>query len=390
MKRVLAICLLVIISAGSSYAGTYGGGNGTSEEPYQIWTAEQMNAIGTDPNDLDKHFKLMADINLSAYTGSSFNIIGSDSNAFEGVFDGNGHTISNFTYSSTGTGDIGLFGCVEGAEIKNLGVVNPNIYVENGRAVGALVGWTMNEGGGVTISDCYVEGGSVSGGESVRYIGGLAGTTQGGGSVVNCYSSATVTTEGNYIGGLIGGIERITINNCYVTGSVSSMSWAGGLVGVNWGNDPTPYYKIMNCYVTGSVSGLEQVGGLIGKNFDISIVNCYATGSVSGTTDVGGLVGIGNAELVFNSYWDTQTSKQSTSAGGTPKTTALMKDATTYTWWGCDGDWTINDGEDYPHLTWEGIPGEIMTDPSYAYGGGSGTENDPYLIYSAEQLNTIG
>lgn len=42
----------------------YGGGTGEPNDPYLIYTAEQMNAIGAKPNDWDKHFKLMADIDL--------------------------------------------------------------------------------------------------------------------------------------------------------------------------------------------------------------------------------------------------------------------------------------------------------------------------------------
>jgi hypothetical protein len=58
-----------------------------------------MNTIGLSSNsgDWDKHFKLMSDIDLGAYTGTQFNIIGSIQ-SFTGTFDGNGHTISNFTY----------------------------------------------------------------------------------------------------------------------------------------------------------------------------------------------------------------------------------------------------------------------------------------------------
>ena len=75
----------------------YGGGSGAAHDPYLIYTAEQMNTIGAEPNDWDKHFKLIADIDLSAYTGTSFNIIGIDWNKpFTGVFDGNGHTIRCF------------------------------------------------------------------------------------------------------------------------------------------------------------------------------------------------------------------------------------------------------------------------------------------------------
>lgn len=63
----------------------YGGGTGEPNDPYLIYTAEQMNTIGADLDDWDKHFKLMADIDLSGYTGTDFNIIGiGNRNAFTG------------------------------------------------------------------------------------------------------------------------------------------------------------------------------------------------------------------------------------------------------------------------------------------------------------------
>ncbi|GAG85111.1 unnamed protein product, partial [marine sediment metagenome] len=54
------------------------------------------------------------------------------------VFDGNGHTISNFTYTSTDTDYIGLFGYVSGgnAEIKDLGLIDPNVDAVIARNVG--------------------------------------------------------------------------------------------------------------------------------------------------------------------------------------------------------------------------------------------------------------
>jgi len=102
------VCVVVAGLCGVALA-QYGGGSGTAEDPYLIYTAEEMNAIGADPNDWDKHFLLMADIDLSGYTGTEFNMIGSARRAsrggtrlvqgFSGTFDGNGHTIVNFTYT---------------------------------------------------------------------------------------------------------------------------------------------------------------------------------------------------------------------------------------------------------------------------------------------------
>ena len=166
--------------------GQYGGGTGEPNNPYLISTPAQMNAIGADSNDWDKHFKLMADIDLSGYTGTSFFIIGIYRyNPFTGVFDGNGHTISNFNYTTPETYYIGLFGYVGGvsAEVKNLGLVNPNVDAATGQAVGLLVGFLS----GGTVSNCYVEGGSVSGDESV---GGLVGSRISG-LITDCHSTAS-------------------------------------------------------------------------------------------------------------------------------------------------------------------------------------------------------
>ncbi len=72
---------IVICFFDFSAQGKYGGGGGTPEDPYLIYTAEQMNAIGADanwPNDLYKCFRLMADIYLGQFTVEEYNIIGSN------------------------------------------------------------------------------------------------------------------------------------------------------------------------------------------------------------------------------------------------------------------------------------------------------------------------
>lgn len=70
----------------------YGGGTGEPNDPYLIYTAEHLNALGAEPNDHDKHFKLMAEIDLSGYTYD-----GAVITSFTGVLDGNGHVISHLT-----------------------------------------------------------------------------------------------------------------------------------------------------------------------------------------------------------------------------------------------------------------------------------------------------
>ncbi|MHC4133225.1 MAG: DUF5050 domain-containing protein, partial [Planctomycetota bacterium] len=75
MKKSPLVILLLLFLTSLSYA-QYGGGTGEPNDPYQIWTAEQMNQIGLHPEDWDKHFTLEADIDLSGYPSEQFNIIG--------------------------------------------------------------------------------------------------------------------------------------------------------------------------------------------------------------------------------------------------------------------------------------------------------------------------
>ena len=398
----------------------YGGGMGGPNDPYLIYTAGQMNEIGLSGNsdDWDKHFLLMADIDLSGYTGTGFNIIGyyerensPDNKPFTGVFDGNGKKIFNFSYS-TGTNNIGVFGYVSGenAEIKNLGLIDPNVYSYTGRHVGSLVGW-LHEG---TITGCYVEGGSIKGD---HYVGGLVGASSFygliiNGTITNCYSTASVS--GNIIvGGLVGLNYESTITNCSSSGSVSGERYIGGLVGQDYKGTITTCYStapvtgeyylggllgynsggtITNCYAIGRVEGGNYVGGLVGQNGTSTsgegvVTNCYSAGSVSGSYCVGGLVGYKPGHVV-SSYWDIQRSGQAMSAAGIGKTTAQMMMAGTFVHWGACGQvWTIDEGVDYPRLTWEQKPGEPVVG-NIAFEG-DGVVNNPYLIYTAQELNAI-
>ena len=65
---ILMMCLTLQSSALSV---EFAGGTGEFNDPYLIYTAGQMNAIGAEPNNWDKHFTLMANIDLSGYIGRS-------------------------------------------------------------------------------------------------------------------------------------------------------------------------------------------------------------------------------------------------------------------------------------------------------------------------------
>jgi hypothetical protein len=446
-KQAVLVLVLTLSVANVSF-GTYSGGTGEPNDPYRIATANDLNDIGNHIEDFNKCFVMVNDINLADYNGTQFNIIGSSSDHFIGVFDGNEHSITNFNYQGDSS-YVGLF-CRVGnddgtsGEIRNLTLVDPNVDAGTGDRVGALAS-VFDRG---TISGCGVVGGSIVGSDNVGglvgmisfalkapwegdpailtdcystasvsgngQVGGLAGGSYGGivtdsysagtvsgssyevggliganydANILDSYSTATVSGE-SMVGGLVGGTyhkysEKPAILNCYAEGSVTATDYsAGGLVG-----DNDAEFTIRNSYSSADVNGDSVAGGLVGSNGGY-VFNCYSSGSVSGNTDVGGLMGYSDYGLVQGSYWDANTSNQSSSGAGQPKTTAQMKDPNTFVGWGCDGVWTIDAGNDYPRLWFEDKPGEPIGNPTY--GGGNGELGDPYLIYTTEQLNGIG
>ena len=72
----ILISLAVVLFAASFTAARYSGGTGTADDPYRIATPQDLNDIGNHREDWDKYFILINDVNLAAYTGTQFKIIG--------------------------------------------------------------------------------------------------------------------------------------------------------------------------------------------------------------------------------------------------------------------------------------------------------------------------
>jgi len=413
-RSVLLKVILVLVVSVSAY-GQYSGGSGTAEDPYQIATAKDLILLGERPGDYDKHFILTADIDLdpSLPGGKVFDraVIAPDVNdiddgfqgtLFSGSFDGNDHAISRVAI--TGGGYLGLFGQMgSGAVVSNLRL-EAEAILGGGPNVGSLVG--VNNG---SLSTCYSTGMIIG----YQIVGGLVGQNCGSITASRC----TGEVSGDWaIGGLVGENWEGNITESYSACVTSGLVDIGGLVGNNWGD-------ITTCYSNSTASGGRSIGGLVGNNWgDISV--SYSTGMVSGHVDIGGLVGAnlgsvstcysigavsslwgeetserigglvgGNRDWgwygrgsVSDSYWNIEVSGQAVSAGGIGMTTAEMKITSTYVQWWCPHVWTINEGNDYPHLWWEDMPGKLMGTPNW---DGLGTANDPYLIYTVEQLTSI-
>jgi hypothetical protein len=413
--RITAQIILFLVIFSSVSLGKYSGGNGEPNDPYLISTPNDLNEISHNPGDWNKNFFMTNDINMASIGGSQYEPIGGEhSNPFTGIFEGNNHVITNFTCFSDREMSVGLFGyTATPAVLKNIGFIDPNVQAPTSNWVGVLAGETSQ----TTIKNCSAHNVIINGNGAVGGLigfswsssiftpfenchtsgifqgdGGVGGLVGGGGAyIINCSSSGQVISNG-YSGGLTGTCNNVishSFSDCNVIGG----GMAGGLVGYFYNAQSGGSYDheigVTNSYATGSVHGENYVGGLVGYLSEAKIDSCYSTGNVSvNTVHIGGLVSYINDGKVFDSFWDTETSEIDYSAGGCGKTTEQMKDYNTYLSWGCSESWTINDGNDYPHLLWEGETGSLIIKTNY--GGGEGTEENPYLIQTAEQLNQIG
>jgi hypothetical protein len=332
--------------------------------------------------------------------------IGTEDDAFTGSLDGQGYEIRDLFMVGSGLSHVGVFGFVgEGGRIEDIGVVDAEVIgdevagglvavcygtVTDSCFAGAIYGHDCAGGlvgenyGAVTdsYSTCSVTGEAVAGGlvgwnqGMVRdsygtgnviggfvFVGGLVGLNEG--TVTGSYSGGDVSgsaSDATGIGGLVGGNGHSgpgTVTNSYSTGRVTGEDNVGGLVGVNW-----PKGNVSDCYATGNVDGEREVGGLVGGNAG-TVSDSYSTGSVTGNQNIGGLVGASYG-TVSNCSWDTETSGQASSDGGTGKTTAEMRNVDTFSdaRWHiiavADSDarnagytWNIVDGQTYPFLSWE-------------------------------------
>jgi filamentous hemagglutinin family protein len=253
---------------------------------------------------------------------------------------------SSATGPVSGTGDDvgGLVGHVWGNAISDSHATGP--VSSAGIYTGGLVGYNA---GNVTLS--YATGNVTNTNPSWSYAGGLVGRNDG---TVSLSFAAGNVSGGNGVGGLAGlnTVTSGTIVQSYASGAVSGGLDVGGLVGENRG-------PVTDSYATGAVtSDDDRIGGLTGWNSG-AIMSSFAVGAVSCSgvcSSVGGLVGENNAGTVINSFWDMDTTGQSTSAGGgTGLNTAGMKTAATFLAAGWSTmTWDLADGS-YPGLT--GMPG---------------------------------
>ncbi|DAA88882.1 TPA: hypothetical protein CPT87_08340 [Candidatus Gastranaerophilales bacterium HUM_5] len=176
-------------------------------------------------------FVLTNDIDLSGIHWKS--------TKFDGVFDGNGHTIKNLT------GENGLFSSAE--MVKNVKLENVNISS------------TKNE------------------------VGGIAGSA----NITNCTITGKISSTGNNVGGVVGYNYYRYPKYCYSDVEVSGRSFVGGIAG--WLN----YSSATGCVSRGEVSGTSNVGGISGLQGNM--ISCASYAEIYGKTNIGGISGSSNS-----------------------------------------------------------------------------------------------
>ena len=360
-------------------------GSGTESDPYQIGTADQLKRFRDIVNGSNGQTQnrgacavLMNDIVLNdgtfdangTYTpGSSgtnpeeWTPIGkytNDSNKtpYTGTFDGKHYAIKGLYVVNLPDLVVGLFGCLEGAAVRNLTVDG---YVQGCHVVSGIAG---DASANSTIENCrnncrvvseFVTGRS----SSYLYVGGIVGLAKDT-TIVGCVNTGVVEARGSYndsraskAAGIVCTLcGNVIVKNCYNTGeiNVTSDKLREGTAGGIAGSDLSARNTVSDCYnlgaVTVSYTGnnveyIAKVGGIMGYIFfpDTTVSNCYSVGTLTSTTGtgtsyIGGVVGITNGTVGNCYYLDSTTTKAVGSVGGTvdeatgPKTAAQLGDGT--------------------------------------------------------------
>ena len=323
LSLLLMLCLAIALVpmsafAEESVADSWDGTADTSwytsspdASEYHISTAEQLaglaQLVNADPgttNFAGKAFYLENDLDLSGHEWISIGTGRGGTQpkySFCGVFDGQGHVISNlysresYVEGADESHNLlrnALFGNVYNGEVKNLGVADAEIWMDpkdnSAAGKGILVDWM----GKSKITNCWTSGSIYSGSKIEKNIGGIVGVTVQDSTISGCYSTATLTgnftnSEGYYtepdpadwpcdtIGGIVGARfdGNLTVTDCWFDGKIvvnSLQAAVGGIVGC------ADVATVKNCIVTTTDMGVDKDGNTcwVAYAFDGTVENC--------------------------------------------------------------------------------------------------------------------
>ncbi len=248
---------------------------------FEIGNANMLKWIAAYVNQVDGpvYAKLTADIDMQ---GVEAEVIGnSPAHPFTGVFDGQGHKISNYSLSVGGEFvagyGYGMFGTVRGSIIKDF-TVDGTILFDN------------NEG---KTSDLGC---------------GLIGWAESGTLIQDIKSTMTIDARiSTHVGGIVGSLRDATIDRCEFAGTLNGYSSSNGVAGIT---GYTNQGYISNCIFSGTVTGTGTgyFGGILGyvNNGNAAMQNCFSYGNIENTVSarVGSLVSfLRNIGIYSNNFY---------------------------------------------------------------------------------------
>ena len=267
---------------------------------------------------------------------------------FKGKFEGNAYTISNLMINRPNEDNVGLFGYIKGIDSDNYATIV-----------------------GLNVENIKVNGNG--------FVGGVAGYIHSYADINEVTVSGNVSGEANNIGGIVGYIynENYSVNvtsvisNTNVTGNAKTSDYIGGIAGyVNNFNSST------------KITGIIESGTISGHRFIYAISSTSVLTGTMKTAHVNKDVKVTGDAYVYD-YDESKGEKYSNSEYGNLN---LYNDYID-TWLGGD-----NDGSGY-YFDYESKTSNKIVLRSNSintkFEKGSGTKENPYLIYNAEDMKKI-
>lgn len=286
MKRFLLSLALCLCSLTATFAQFSGSGSGTESDPYLIFYADQLTQVRNFLGKSGVYFKLMSDIDLTDWIeenspNQGWQPIGVSSSKFNGIFDGNNHTISNLNIDRPSTDGVGLFGYADGATFKNI-VIDETTITGQGD-VGAVCGNASSS----TFSNCTVTA-TIS--AKSNSVGGIAGFASG--TFTNNKVANTAINGNDNTGGIVGSTQNSTFTSNDVSATIEGKNNVGGMTG----------YSNSSCSLDNNIAkcnivGVDNVGGLIGQSSYgsgeyVSLKKSAFYGTIKAQSSVGGIIGL--------------------------------------------------------------------------------------------------
>lgn len=202
------------------------------------------------------------------------------------------NTNIDYTGGITGASDLNTIGPNAPRESK-ISECTANVNITAGTHAGGIVGYFYKG----FVEKCSAKG-NISTKETKGKAGGIIGENFAGGTVTDCYNTASITSS-HSAGGIVGykySNATLSIKKCWSSNDITA-SRAGGIIG-QFG-----FGSIEECYTSGKIIGKDPTGGVAGGisayTVFISIKDCSSEANVTTDSDIsiqayaGGIVGLG-------------------------------------------------------------------------------------------------